>query len=390
MLFRLHIRRLRLPDICRGLADLGHEVRVITGVPNYPMGVIYDGYKQGHTEEIIDGIRVSRTYTFPRGKSSLGRLINYYSFPSSSSRLAKRIEEDYDVVLVNQLSPVLMAKAAIAYKRKHGTPVLLYCLDLWPESLSAGNVSSRSLLYKWFLGESRRIYKAVDRIAVSSLGFRGYFAEKFGIEVEDYLPQYAESLFEGELPPREDDGRVNLMFAGNVGSAQSVQTIIRAAKLTEDTPELLYHVVGDGSSLAEVKALAEELCVQNVVFHKRVSVDRMPEYYAMADAMLLTMKRAPVFALTLPGKVQSYMAAGKPILAAADGECTRVVEEAGCGFCCPSEDAEGLADLARRFAASKEKRAMGERAREYSRAHFTREGFLESLEALLYQTCGKR
>lgn len=368
----------RISDLCEGLVQKGHTVTVVTGTPNYPMGEIYPGYEKGmRADEVINGVTVHRCPIHPRKTGAVHRLWNYYSFPHQAKKYIKTLDASFDVVFVYQLSPVMMADAGIRYAKKHHKKAVLYCLDLWPASLSAGGVNG-GIIYKWFARESRRIYRAVDKILVSSQSFAEYFEKEFGIKDTLYLPQYAESTFTPEECGKNPDGYVDLMFAGNIGTAQSVDTIIKAAALCKDTENLRWHIVGDGIELENCKRLAEELKAP-VTFYGRKPLAEMPKYYAMADAMLVTMKRDPIISLTLPGKVQSYMAAGKPILGAIDGETRTVIEDIGCGFCGPAEDAQTLADNVRRFA--REKAAdMGCCGYAAYTKNFSKEVYLDKLE----------
>ncbi len=375
----------RITDICEELVKRGHEVSVVTGTPNYPMGEIYPGYEnKAHQDEVINGVNVHRCAIHPRKTGTIHRVWNYYSYASASSRYVKKLDGSFDVVLINQLSPVMMASAGIKYAKTHHKKSLLYCLDLWPASLGAGGIS-KGLIYKWFHRVSKKIYRAVDQILITSKSFADYFAEEFGIETTTYLPQYAEETFTVEDCAKVKDGFVDLMFAGNVGAAQSVDTIIRAAAVCKDIKNLRWHIVGDGKEFDACKKLAGDLDAP-VIFHGRHSIDEMPKFYAMADAMLVTMKKDPVICLTLPGKVQSYMAAGKPIIGAIDGETAEVIADAKCGYCGASEDAEKLAQNVRAFVEDvKGNRAdvFGVNSRAYYEKQFTGTRFFESLESRL-------
>lgn len=371
----------RHPDICEELVKRGHEVTVVTGLPNYPMGKIYKGYRKGKKrDEILNGVKVHRCFTIGRRYGAVWRLFNYYSFVFSSVSYVKKLKEEYDIVFVNQLSPVMMANAAICYKKKHNVPFVLYCLDLWPESLVAGGIKRESAVYKLFHRISKKIYKQADKILVTSRLFADYFENEFGIRDTEYLPQYAETIFTPKQCEKAEDGYIDLMFAGNTGAAQSIDTIIEAARLTSDIANLRWHILGDGSEIEGLKASAKGL--KQVIFHDRKPLEQMPKYYAMADAMLVTMQKDPVLSLTLPGKVQTYMAAGKPIIGAADGETPIVVKEAECGICGGAEDAAVLAENVRKFTTS-DRKSMGRNARLYYDSHFSKELFIDKLEQKL-------
>lgn len=378
----------RITDICEELVRRGHEVTVLTGLPNYPMGKIFDGYRRGKKrDEVINGVKVHRCFTIGRRRGVFFRVLNYYSFAVSSTHYAKKLKEQFDVVFVNQLSPIMMARAGVTYKKKHHVPLVMYTMDLWPESLVAGGIKRGSLAYRHYHKVSEKIYKQADKILITSASFADYFEKEFGIRGAEYLPQYAEALFNPEECRREADGRVNLMFAGNIGAMQSVQTILEAAKLTRDIENLTWHIVGDGVEYEKVKTLAEGM--DNVVIHGRKPLEEMPNYYRMADAMLVTMKKDPIISYTLPGKVQTYLAAGKPIIGAIDGEAQRVIRDAECGYCADAEAAEGLAECTRRFVESQEKGDMAENAARYYNEKFSERHFFEMLEKSLGEIVGE-
>lgn len=379
----------RLPDICRALAEEGNQVTVVTGTPNYPEGAIYPGYEKGrHRDEVMDGVRVHRCPLIPRKSGALYRFLNYYSFVLSSERYLRSLREDFDVVFVNQLSPVMMAQAGLSWARRKGKKCVLYCLDLWPESLLAGGITKDSPIYKVFLFISRRIYRRADAIAITSKGFEAYFRQVLRVEDKTiiYLPQYAEALFDTLPPAPEGDGKIHFLFAGNVGTAQSVETIVEAAKLLQGDENIHIHIVGGGISLEHCQSLAQGL--PNITFHGRQPLENMPRYYAMADVLLITLVCDPVMSWTLPGKVQSYLASGKPLVGAIEGETARVITDAQCGLLGPAEDAAKLAENIRRAALDPEAReAWGRNGRSYYEHNFRKETFLRTLTRVLRDYC---
>lgn len=369
----------RVSDICEELAKRGHEVTVVTGLPNYPMGEIYEGYCRGKKrDETVNGVHVHRCFTIGRKHGVIYRFLNYYSYAISSTNYVRKLKEQYDVVFVNQLSPVMMASAGLKYRKKHRKRLVLYCLDLWPESLVAGGMKRSGLIYGYFHKVSEKIYKQADKILVTSKSFAEYFEKEFGIKNTEYLPQYAEAIFAPEQCRKEPDVYIDLMFAGNLGAAQSVCTIIQAARLTRDVKNLRWHIVGDGSEYENLKKQARDL--PNVIFYGRKAVEDMPRYYAMADAMLVTMQKDPILSFTLPGKVQSYMAAGKPIIGAIDGDAALVIREAQCGYCGKAEDVVELAGNIRKFVASENSVRLGKNARRFYEENFAEKSFVDKLE----------
>ena len=377
----------RLPDICEALVARGHRVTVVTGTPNYPEGEIYPGYEKGQrSDETIGGVTVHRCPIVPRKRGILYRFLNYYSFVFSSCRYLRRMKENYDVVFLNQLSPVMMAQAGLSWAKRHGKKTVLYCLDLWPESLCAGGIRQGSSIYRFFAGISRRIYNKADKILVTSKGFVPYLQGLLKVKTPiSYLPQYAEGLFDG-VPDREErGGPYHFVFAGNIGEAQSVETIVKAAAALQGE-DAVFDLVGDGVSAEKCRQLAQGLT--NVVFHGRRDIAEMKRFYAMADGMLITMQDNPTLALTLPGKVQSYMASGRAVIGAIGGETAALVKEAGCGVCVTPEDPIALAQAIRDVLKEPEKlNVWGSNARDWYQKNFRREVFLDILEKELEAAC---
>lgn len=375
-----------IPDVCEGLAAMGHDVTVLTGTPNYPDGDIYAGYEHGKqaTQE-RNGVHIKRVKIIPRGREIWQRVVNYYSFSNNATREARKLTPNYDVVLSFQTSPVMMSKPALAYARKNGVPVLLWCQDLWPESLTVGNIKRNSLIYLYYAHVSKRIYSAADCLAISSKTFDAYYRDQLHIHRDTlYLPQYAEDIFSEDAPYREeyDPSKINLTFAGNVGIAQAVNTFVEAGHYLRGDDRFILHVVGSGSELETLKKYKEEIGAECVVFHGRHPLADMPSFYGSSDAMVATFQNNSILGYTLPRKITSYMAAGRPILGTVVGEARRIIEEAGCGLCCDAEDPKGLAEICRKFAdlAPEERAVMGANGRRYYEEHFAKGRFYSVLE----------
>lgn len=379
----------RISDICEEMVQRGHEVQVVTGYPNYPEGILYDGYGKGkHIDEVINGVKVHRCFTIPRETGIAKRMMNYYSYAISSikyvlsNKCTASDGKKFDVVFCNQLSPVMMAHAAIAYKKKYKVPVIMYCLDLWPESLIAGGIKRESAIYKYYHHVSKMIYRQMDKILITSRMFSKYLKNEFGITAEniEYLPQYAEGIFE-QIPPKTETGVFDFMFAGNIGEVQSVETILKAAEKLKEYP-VKFHIVGGGTDLERLKKIKEDKKIENVIFYGRRPLEEMPGFYEKADAMLITLAADPVLSLTLPGKVQSYMAVGKPIIGAIDGETKEIIEDARCGFCGKADDAEELTENIKHFILKETDRTnMGQNARKYYEENFQEKLFMDKLES---------
>lgn len=348
----------RINDICERLVSDGHYVTVLTGLPNYPSGKVPKKYRWfKKRKETINGVNVIRCFEIGRGSGTLRLGLNYLSYTISASLKTFSLSKDFDIVMVNQLSPVTMAIPAILYKKIHGRPLFLYCLDLWPDSMAAAGINKKSIMYKVLYWVSRKIYTSVDKIAITSQSFSLYFDKVLKIRGRkiEYLPQYAEKIFDSVKDDNKEHTIQNMVFAGNIGEMQSVETIILAANELKKRKNIHFHIVGGGSSLETCKQLAEKCQLTNISFHGQRPLSEMPDFYKLADAMLITLKKNEFISYTLPGKLQSYMVAGKPVLGAIDGETRRVIEESQCGLCCEAEDYKSLALIIERFTNDKVK-----------------------------------
>lgn len=376
----------RVNDICFQLAKLGHKVTVLTGLPNYPTGIIHKDYKwfRKHHEN-INGVKVIRTSIIGRGKESIRLALNYLSFMINASIKSLFLKKDFDLILVYQLSPVTMAVPAILLKRITNKPLIIYCHDLWPESIVSAGILSNSTIYKVLLKMSKWIYKNADEIYTSSKLFSEYFNNTLDLYNNiTYLPVYAEALFEKINAKQAWDNTINLVFAGNIGEMQSVETIIYAANELKDEKNIKLHIVGDGSSRRRCEELSTSFKLDNVIFHGQHPISEMPSFYDMANAFLITLKANKIISYTLPNKVQSYMAAGKPIIGAIDGETQIVINEANCGLCTSAENYIGLADNIKKFAKEKDKHLIyGNNARKYYDDNFSKKIYFERLSELL-------
>ena len=386
-------------EICETLQARGHEVCVLTGRPNYPEGEIYPGYEcrevvcERHND--VDVIRVANK---PRKHGALHRFINYYDFPYQADKVIGELDCDYDVVLGLISSPVMTAKTGIKIAEKFDIPFVCYVIDLWPEALTSGGIREGSLVYNHYKKVSRNIYNRSDLLLVTSPSFEQYLTDLLGHKAHSYyLPQFAEDLFASEegnaiRPDGFDPEKFNLTFAGNIGVAQSVDTIVKAAIHLKNDERFLFHIVGSGSELEYCKNLAKKAGLVNIVFHGRHELNEMPNFYHYSDAMLATFADMPKLGLTLPRKIQSYMAAGKPILASALGETCNVIDDAHCGYHCSPENSEGLAELCIRLAdcGVEEREKLGSLGHEYYLKYFAKNSFFNNLENSLMALKGKK
>ena len=388
----------RVNEIVSELSARGHQVTVLTGRPNYPAGELFEAFRDNPDAfSEYAGAQVLRVPLRPRGQGGLRLVLNYWSFVFWASLLGPWLlrGRQFDAIFVSASSPITSVLPAVLLKHIKRAPLLLWVLDLWPDTLSAiGVVRSR-----WLLGAVGRlvsfIYKHCDLILAQS---RGFFSaiERWSNAPEKtrYFPQWAEADFDigaDPVPPIaaelvDHQHHFNIMFAGNIGEAQDFPAILDAANRLRDCSNIRWLIVGDGRVAPAVREAIERLDLRHCVFMLgRHPLSRMPEFFRGAGALLVSLKAEPIFSLTIPGKVQSYLAAGRPLLGMLDGEGASVIVEAGAGLVCAAGDGKGLADCVLSLASMgvDDRDAMGRRAQAYVQAHFDRSRMVTQLEVWL-------
>lgn len=388
----------RINDLVRSLKERGCQVTVLTGIPNYPEGRFYDGYGLLHNmRQTYYGAEVVRVPLVPRGRgSSIMLFLNYISFAFFASLLSPiSIRKQFDVIFVCQLSPVTVGLPAIFLKKLLKIPIVFWVLDLWPESISATGIVKNKKILNLVDDCVSYIYSKCDKIIVSSKGFiksiesKGISSEKLEYFPNWYEPDYSvkqRSSLETQCEIRKLPKGFKVMFAGNIGEAQDFETILNAAELTKKYSDIHWIILGDGRKGDWVKKEISSRGLSDC-FHMlgRFSSEAMPYFFAEADAMLVTLKKDPIFSLTVPGKIQSYMACAKPIIAAVDGEGNRLITDSCSGLASPSGDPDAIAESVKAIYCMPEdqRKKMGEAGKKYCEIKFNREILIEKLESLM-------
>ena len=387
----------RINDIVEGFLQDGIAVDVLCGLPNYPKGEWFPGYSAaGPFEEEWHGARLYRCKEVPRrGNTSVNIFLNYVSWPWYAAHALHRLPGGYDAVFCFNTSPVLMCWPAIRYAKKHHIPFTNYVLDIWPENLySVLNVKNKALR-AIAQGVSDALYKKADRLIAMSEPLQQRLCQRTGMPPQKIavIPQYCEDFYAVPQPDAalqaQFGGRFNLVFTGTFTPAQSLETVITAVQDARSRGADMLHLllVGDGMSRAALEAKVKELHAEDAVtFYGSVPATDIPKFTALADALIVCLSDSPDLGLTVPAKVASYMAAGKPILASMDGAGNAAVAAAG-GLSSPACDAAALAynllALTRMDAA--QRAAMGQSAKEYYLAHYRRSELLRKLEHFILE-----
>lgn len=381
----------QINEIAPELVKRGHDVTVLCGIPNYPKGVVFDGYE--NEEKVKDrereyfektGVRVIHVEQVPRGKNPISLIRNYISFARNSRKSVRILEKDFDAVLGYQLSPITSMYAALEYKKQTGAPVMYYTLDLWPVSAEAMLKSKKNPAYLWVKRISRKLYLGADRVVVTSRPFIDYLQKEIGYPVArmSYLPQHANMGMIDDDLSAEDNGVADFMFAGNLGKGQRLDVIIKAARILGNRKDYMIHIVGDGRMRGELENMVREYGLEdNVTFYGNQKREDMPRFYKMADALLITLRGNNEVGDTMPGKLQMYMTTGKPIFGAINGAAYEVIKEARCGSCVKAGDYEGLAKLMKQYIEHPSDFVQcGQNARDYFMKHFTLDIYMDGLE----------
>ena len=376
-------------DIVRILVERGHKVTVLTGLPDYTTSEIPEEYKHGQNRhQFYCGAEVFRVPTIARKHGPIWRSLNYLSFVWSGCRAAQKWNwDDFDVVYVWEVSPVTMGLPAISLKKRYKKPLFLYCMDIWPECVKAMGFREGTIFYKAIHGISKYIYNQCDHIAVSSKPFFDYLEEVNGCDRNkmSYLPQFASSDMLKEDFTKEPNGHFDFLYIGNIGKAQDMPCMIKAIALLQDLDNVTFHIIGGGSEFENTVALANETGADKIIkFYGPKPFKEAMQYYRIADACIITLDGSNHIGDTLPGKVQTYMAAGKPIIGAMNGAGNQVIEESECGYCVVAGDYEGFASAMTRFMSDQSmNKSFGENAKAYFMENFTQDKHFELLEQSL-------
>ena len=382
----------RINDLVKSLVERGVQVDVLTGKPNYPEGSIYEGYSAaGCMKESWYGVNIFRVPLLPRGKNSPLRLaLNYLSFIVSGVLFGPFLlrKNKYDVVFVYGLSPILLAIPAVFIAWLKQKKLIIWVQDLWPQSLSATGYVNSTFLLRCVEVVVCWIYRHTDLLLVQSHAFEASVTSLAPGKKIIYYPNSVDSSFADVPDLRIDQLKIDaldtgfpVVFAGNIGAAQAVECIIEAASLLKEEAQIRFVIFGNGSKWVWLNEEIARRGLRNIYLAGRFPVEYMPAYLQMAGALLVSLTDEPIFALTVPNKIQAYMAAGRPIIASLNGEGSRLVVESGAGISAPAEDPVALAEAILRLyqMPEEERRRMGENGRMYYRNHFDHDILVDQL-----------
>lgn len=389
----------RINDLVLGLHEKGHHVEILTGIPNYPLGKFYNGYTAiNKIKEFYNNVIVYRSPMISRGRSVVQLSLNYISFAFLSSLMAFLFlrKKRYDIYFVYEPSPITVGIPALILKYLNKAPIMLWIQDLWPESLSATGAIRAKTALKIVELFVRQLYKRCDRILVQSKAFIPSIVKLDGdLNRIFYYPNSADKLYRPVKVSAGSTERLlmpdgfKVVFAGNIGAAQDFHNILSAAEKLKSKKDIHWIILGDGRMSRSVKKdILKRGLSENFHLLGRFPEETMPRFFAIADVLLVTLKKEPIFTLTIPSKIQSYLACGKPIIAALDGEGAKIIEEAGAGITCSAADPSELSmAVLKMYHMSPEKRyEMGRIGRKYFEKNFERNLLIDRLQILMTET----
>lgn len=381
----------RVNDLVTELCVRGHEVTILTGYPNYPSGEVFSAFRNNPgSYDKYGSAKVVRVPLLPRRQGALQLLLNYLSFALSASLIGtwRLSGQAFDVVFVFEPSPITVGLPAVLLRRLKRAPLIFWVLDLWPETLKAVGVIRSAAILNLVGMLVSFIYNRCDLILAQSKSFVPQIRKycRNGIRVE-YFPSWSDSVFDlSSVEPASEipaGGKYfNVMFAGNIGEAQDFPAILDAAEILKNEKKIRWLIVGDGRAAEWVRSeVVKRALDEQFLLLGRYPVDRMPSFFKHADALLMSLKDTPIFAMTIPGKLQSYLAAGLPVLAMLNGEGAEIVRDSGAGVSCPAGDGKSLAaavlELADKHA--DDLAGMGSCGLAVSRTEFDRETLISKL-----------
>ena len=395
----------RINDICAGLIERGYDVDVLTSLPNVPQGRFYEGYDLFHRgPKEHDGVRIERVGVFERTKSNkIMWALNCASFAINSLfHLPKLARNKYDAVFVFNNSPVTVILPAKVFSAIRKVPLIIYVLDIWPESLYSllgkSRIDKRSLFYRLSSSFCKWLYKSADILYISSKGFSDKLRNEMGLTApEVYFPNYAEEIREDEdfYISREDLGYADddfvIGFAGGMGPAQGIDLVISAVDKIRENKRIRLLLMGDGTEFVTLQNLVKEKdLTDKVTFTGWVSFSRLPAYMRICDVMMMCLKDNEVLNITVPAKLQTYMSCSKPVLAFMNGAGADVVNEAECGISVRAEDVDGLADAFLKLASMDPDQldSLGRNGKKYCDKYFERKHVLDILEEDIKRLAG--
>lgn len=391
----------RINDMCIEWVKRGYDVTVLTGVPNYPLGDIYNGYKREYKEEEWNGIHIIRLPVHERGHNLFTLFLNCWTYVNYGKKWVDKVVKEnngkfpFDTFFTFEVSPMTQALVGAYATKKYGVKSILYVQDLWPENVIEIMGIKNPIVIKPIERMVKKIYRDTNIILATSESFvkaiQDKIKDKSTIDKVKFWPQYAEDFYK-PLKKNKPNDKFRICFTGNIGKTQGIEILAETAKLIKDDYaknnkeiDIEFVIVGDGRNKIEfINSIKKNDVEDMFILMGKKPAEEIPEILSTCDVAFLSFKNIDVFKMTIPAKLQSYMACGMPILASAIGETKKIIEEARCGVCCEIGVSSALADRIYYIISNKhELKSMGDNARKYYEMHFDRKELMDYIDEFL-------
>ncbi len=379
----------KITDICEELARRKHEITVLTGFPNYPGGEIYKEYTESSKQCLIEKIkevRVIRCPIRPRHKGGVNLFLNYFSYVKSAKKFLKHFDETFDAIVVFEVSPVFQIEVATYYAKKKKIPIITMCQDIWPEVLTIKGVSKKSIPFKLIKKVSGKLYRKSTKIIVSSPSFKNYLTKEHNVDskIITYIPQHGSQNLLSYNFSKETTDKTIFLYAGNIGKAQNVEIMIKSFEMLKDN-NFQFWIVGNGSEYENCKKYIEEHeLTEKILLLGWKTREELLDIYKSIDVLVLSLTAHSFVGMTIPTKLQDYLAIGKPIIAAIEGDARAVIEDAQCGLCSNADDVNSFLEALQKYMQNKlDYKKMGNNGRNYFLIHFKLEKIVDQMEEVI-------
>jgi colanic acid biosynthesis glycosyl transferase WcaI len=385
----------RVHQLAAELVKRGHEVQVVTGYPTYPYDRFYEGYAPGlYDREEYEGAKVLRLPHFSHSqRSAVRRILNYVSYSLSAMILGNALIRRADVMYV-LMPPPLLGLAAKCISMFHRIPLVYDVQDIWPDAIEASGFECSNVVKRSLKLIEKTVYTFAKAISVPSEGYKRNLVEKgVGEDRITVIPNWADEQIyrpescDGSMAKQYGvHGKFTIVYAGNIGYSQSIHTILDAAAMLLDKADIRFVLAGDGASFQSMKQVSNARGLKNVVFTGRLPVEAMPSLFSIADLLVIHLRNHPIFRITIPSKTQAYMACGKPILMAVEGDAAELIRTTNSGVTCRQENATEMSEAILKVYGMtlEERRTMGDNALRTCVQRFLKADIVERYERLFY------
>ena len=351
----------KVNDIVNWIKEKGETVTVVTGNPNYPKGKIFPGFSPFGSKEVLDNLIVYRLPLIPRGKGGKIRLVfNYLSYCFSSLLFTLFFlipKKRFQKVFVHHTSPPFILLPALVYKKLKKAKIVLWDLDMWPQTLEATRVLSSPQIIKFLETVFTKLYQGFDLILLGSKHFEGIASKRVNPSRIKYFPNWADAVFEtAAIKPKKliQQQKLIISYTGNIGESQGLESLVQAVSIIEHK-FFEIRLIGDGRNKEALKKLVKNKQLTNIIkFYDSVSPIQLIKFFNESHFLYLSLKKSALFEKTVPAKFQTYLAVGTPLIGMISGETNSLIKDNQLGYACEAHQTQQLAGLIKSLAKLKD------------------------------------